>query len=159
MDQNNNITNENQGESKPNTEIQKINEEPKNPNTEINTSSQNQIQEVKPEENIPEISNEKENKEVGKDIQPIQDQQINKPENQPQADNQVQSQPQPQPQPQLPIQNKIVFSHQMHNYCSEEKIKEIENCPPMDLFAIVNKRKEEVSFKLQDILSKHERYI
>ena len=158
MDQNNNITNENQGESKPNTEIQKINEEPKNPNTEINTSSQNQIQEVKPEENIPEISNEKENKEVGKDIQPIQDQQINKPENQPQADNQVQSQPQPQPQPQLPIQNKIVFSHQMHNYCSEEKIKEIENCPPMDLFAIVNKRKEEVSFKLQDILSKHERY-
>ena len=150
-----NITNEMPSDSNPNTEIAKVNKEQENQNTEINNIPQNQIQEVQVD-NIPEISNENQINELGKDIQPQQEKQINNQENQQQAINQVQ--PQPQLQPQSPPEKKIIFSHPMYNYCSEEKIKEIENCPSSSLFAIVNKRKEEVAFKLQDILSKHERY-
>ena len=153
MEDSKNIINENANDSKSNTEVEKENTAQQNPNTEINTITQNQIQEAQGD-NIPEISNENQNNEQGKEIQPQQNQQINNQENQQQAMNQVQ----PQSQPQLPPEKKIIFNYPMYNYCSEEKIKEIENCPPMNLFALVNKRKEEVSFKLQDILSKHEQY-
>ena len=101
-----NITNEIPSDSNPNTEIAKVNKEQENQNTEINNIPQNQIQEVQVD-NIPEISNENQINELGKDIQPQQEKQINNQENQQQAINQVQ--PQPQLQPQSPPEKKNNF--------------------------------------------------
>ena len=152
-----NIINEKVEESKQNTEIN-------------NTSTQNQIQEAKPEDNIPELNSQQQiqipqntnppqqsqqiipqqNQNPPSSIPPQQAQQINQQQNQIQPMPQVQAQPPPVP--------KVVFTHPMNNYCSEEKIKEIETCPPTSIFLIVQKRFDEVKFKLLDILRKHERY-
>ena len=181
---NQNTGNEKVEESKQNTEIEK-------PNTEINNiSSQNQIQEVKPEENIPELNSQQQNQNPQNNNPPQQVQQINQQDNQnpqnknssqqiqqinqqenqnppssnpPQQVEQInqqenQQQPMPQVQVQPPPVPKIVFTHPMNNYCSEEKIKEIQTCPPTSIFLIVQKRFDEVKYKLLDILRKHERY-
>ena len=181
---NQNTGNEKVEESKQNTEIEK-------PNTEINNiSSQNQIQEAKPEENIPELNSQQQNQNPQNNNPPQQVQQINQQDNQnpqnknssqqiqqinqqenqnppssnpPQQVEQInqqenQQQPMPQVQVQPPPVPKIVFTHPMNNYCSEEKIKEIQTCPPTSIFLIVQKRFDEVKYKLLDILRKHERY-
>ena len=136
------------------------NPNPQDPNvaTLTNNPSQNQIQEISNQNGeVPEISNQQ------KDNQQQNNQQQNQNiQNNPQINqNEQPPQPLPQmqiPQPQPPPENKVIFTHPMNNYCSEEKIKEIETCPPTSIFQIVRKRFDDVSYKLQDILKKHERY-
>ena len=65
---------------------------------------------------------------------------------------------QPQTRPQSALDNKINFTHPMNNYCSPEKINEINNCPPENLNLFLKKRFDDVNNKLRDILKKHEKY-
>ena len=55
-------------------------------------------------------------------------------------------------------ENKIKFSHPMNNYSTPESIKEIETCPPNNLFNILSKRLNDIPIKLADILKNNEKY-
>ena len=61
--------------------------------------------------------------------------------------------------PQIKIdENKINFSHPMNNYATPESIKEIETCPPNQLFNVLSKRLNDIPLKLADILRNNEKY-
>ena len=155
MESNQNITNEIKPENSQNgiKEDNNNNTEPvKQQNTEISQNpNQNQIQEIQSND-VPEISNE-----IQTGQQENQNQNQNPPNINPSLQNQ-QGMPQVQVQPQIPPENKIIFLHPMINYCSEEKIKEIESCPPNNIFLIVKKRIDDITLKLNDILKNHEKY-
>ena len=110
-----------------------------------NNNNQDQSQQIQPQSN--QIQPSQSNVQVD-------NQQVNQQVNQPQSE---QIQPNPQVQPQVPVEKKIVFTHPMNNYCSQEKIKEIETSPN-EVFKIVNKRFDDIKNKLKDILNNHERY-
>ena len=163
MESSQNATNEIKTENEQNgiKEDNNNNPEPeKQQNTEISQNQNpNQIQEIQSNE-VPEISNEiqsgqPENQIINQNPPNInsspENQQINQLVNQ-------QGMAQIQAQPQLPPENKIIFLHPMINYCSEEKIKEIESCPPSNIFLIVKKRIDDITLKLNDILKNHEKY-
>ena len=156
-----------------------------NQQSEINTSSQPQNTQIT-ENNIPEMSSQSQNipnnnppensqiqnnqPQTGQQNNQLQSgQQINQPQtgqqiNQLQPGQQInqpqsgQAQPIPQVMPQIPPEKKVIFLHPMNNYCSPEKIKEIETCPPHNIFQIVRKRFDDIAYKLLAILKNHEKY-
>ena len=158
MESSQNITNEINPENNKIEDNNNINnsEQEKQQKTEVSQNqNQNQIQEIQSNE-VPEISNE---------IQSSQQKNQNPPNINPSPQNQQlnqlisqQGMSQAQVQPQLPPENKIIFLHPMINYCSDEKIREIESCPPSNIFLIVKKRIDDISLKLNDILKNHEKY-
>ena len=130
-------------------------------NTEINTSSQNNQQPGNP---IPNVVNQPP---AQGDQNMIAQQQVNQSQNA-QPIPQQQSQPQPQQnqivpqvqaQPPPQIEHKIVFTYPMNNYFSEEKIEEIQSCPPTGIFKVITKRFNDIYNKIYNILRKHERYV
>ena len=123
--QQNEITNSNPNITQNNQQSQLA--ESSNQFIQANSSPNNQKQEISNQEGkIPEISNQQQdNQQQNQNNPPISE--ANKIEN-----------PQSVPQPQPPPEKKIIFTHPMYNFCSEEKIKEIEQCPPTNIFYIVN---------------------
>ena len=130
-------------------------------NTEINTSSQTNQQPGNP---IPNVVNQPP---AQGDQNMIAQQQVNQSQNA-QPIPQQQSQPQPQQnqivpqvqaQPPPQIEHKIVFTYPMNNYFSEEKIEEIQSCPPTGIFKVITKRFNDIYNKIYNILRKHERYV
>ena len=128
-------------------------------NKEINTSSQNNQQidnTTQNQVNQPSVQGDQNNK----DQQQVNQSQNAQPQPQPQPqpqENQIVPQVQAQPPPK--IEYKIDFTYPMNNYFSEEKIKEIESCPPTGLFQVITKRFGDINVKIQNILAKHERYV
>ena len=130
-----------------------------------NPPENNQIQ-----NNQPQTGQQINQPQTGQQINQLQPgQQINQPQtgqqvNQLQPGQQInqpqsgQVQPVPQVMPQLPPEKKVIFLHPMNNYCSPEKIKEIETCPPHNIFQIVRKRFDDIAYKLLAILKNHEKY-
>ena len=55
-------------------------------------------------------------------------------------------------------ENKVKFAHPMYNYSTPESIKEIETCPPNNLFNVLSKRLNDIPIKLADILKNNEKY-
>ena len=55
-------------------------------------------------------------------------------------------------------ENKVKFAHPMYNYSTPEMIKEIETCPPNNLFNVLSKRLDDIPIKLADILKNNEKY-
>ena len=174
-DENNGKTNKEPSNAKtdmsPSTQVQPQNTEEQKPKIEDNQipemPSQDQSQQIQQSNAIQPSQNNnnnqvqpQQNQSQNSQIQPsdnnnnntqVVDQQANQSQN-----NQVEQNPQVQPQ--IVIEKKINFTHPMNNYCSEEKIKELEASPPGGVFKIVNKRFEDITHKLENILNYHERY-
>ena len=107
-------------------------------------------EEKKDEEEKKEIENlMKDNKE--KEIKPETETQIKKENEEIQEIEEV--------KPEIKVEeNKVKFAHPMYNYSTPESIKEIETCPPNNLFNVLSKRLNDIPIKLADILKNNEKY-
>ena len=129
--------------------------------TEINTSSQNNQQPGNTIQSVvtqPQVQGDQNmiNQQQANQSQTIQAVPQPQPQSQPQQNQAV---PQVQAQPPPKIEQKVVFAYQMNNYFSEEKIKEIESCPPTGLFQVISTRFNNINNKIKNILAQHERYV
>ena len=103
------------------------------------------VTEIKPQ------SNEKVPAESQNEIKPKEETQIKK------ENDEIEEIEEAKPQIKID-ENKINFSHPMNNYATPESIKEIETCPPNQLFNVLSKRLNDIPLKLADILRNNEKY-